>query len=622
MNFSKNLLPLLLVFFVLCLCANSQQIVQPAPTVVPQLINFPGRAADNSGKPITGTVGMTFAIYKDQAGSSPLWMETQNVQPDVKGNYNVQLGANSSQGIPLELFASGEARWLGVRINGGEEQPRVLLLSVPYALKAADAQTVGGLPASAFVLAAAGGSTGSSNSSTSSPPSSPNVGGSGTQNYIPLWTDNSGDLGNSVLYQLGTGPSAKLGINLTNPLLTLDVNGSELVRGLFEMATTGFATPTKAFNSQPLNIESSAFNSSTQKYTLNHFQWQAEATGNNTGMPGATLNLLYGTDPATPTETGLRINSKGIFTFAPGQTFPGGGGGTVTSVGLSAPSSDFTVTGSPITTSGTLGLNWAVAPTSADTANAIVKRDANGNFSTRAISTSTSEYLAKNFEATADSGYAFYGTNNSDEASTLWLTNLDDGYGGMAEFEGYDEFGNPGYCLIYSAGVLSCSGGTSTAVPVDNSTRKVALYPVEAPENWFEDYGTARLSNGQAMIRLDPTFAQTVNTDMNYHVFVTPRGECEGLYVTDSDAAGFSVRELHRGRSNIAFDYRIVARRKGYENVRLADLTKHFNRQRPQVSPPKAIKPPSSERIHKHAALMPLASTTALETEEPNSRKP
>jgi hypothetical protein len=37
-----------------------------------------------------------------------------------------------------------------------------------------------------------------------------------------------------------------------------------------------------------------------------------------------------------------------------------GGGGSVTSVGLSAPSSDFTVTGSPVTSSGTLGLNWTV----------------------------------------------------------------------------------------------------------------------------------------------------------------------------------------------------------------------------------------------------------------------
>jgi hypothetical protein len=36
--------------------------------------------------------------------------------------------------MPVELFTSGEPRWLGVRINGGEEQPRVLLVSIPYAL--------------------------------------------------------------------------------------------------------------------------------------------------------------------------------------------------------------------------------------------------------------------------------------------------------------------------------------------------------------------------------------------------------------------------------------------------------------------------------------------------------
>jgi len=64
-----------------------------------------------------------------------------------------------------------------------------------------------------------------------------------------------------------------------------------------------------------------------------------------------------------------------------GQTFPGTGKGSVTSVGLSAPSSDFTVGGTPVTTAGTLALNWITAPTSADTANAIVKRDGAGSFS-------------------------------------------------------------------------------------------------------------------------------------------------------------------------------------------------------------------------------------------------
>jgi hypothetical protein len=353
---------------------------QSSAPVVPRVVSYSGRAINADGKPSSGTVGVTFSIYRDQFQGAPLWLETQSVQPDAKGCYTVQLGAATSQGLPQDLFISGEARWLGVRADGGDEQPRVLLVSVPYALKAADAQTLGGLPPSAFMLAApvASASASSSNSASAAGAGRADVGGSGSQNYLPIWTDNSGDLGNSIVYQSGSGSSAKIGINEKSPILTLDVNGSELVRGLFEMATQNFANKSQGYNSQPLNFESSAFNSGTAKYTLNHFQWQAEPVGNNTTTPGATLNLLYGTDPGSPTETGLSLSNKGLFSFASGQTFPGAG--TVTSVALSAPSSDFSVTGSPITTSGTLGLSWKVAPTNAQTANAIVKRDSSGSF--------------------------------------------------------------------------------------------------------------------------------------------------------------------------------------------------------------------------------------------------
>lgn len=61
------------------------------------------------------------------------------------------------------------------------------------------------------------------------------------------------------------------------------------------------------------------------------------------------------------------------------------GGGTVTSVGLSAPSTDFIVTGSPVKTSGTLGLGWLVAPDWNNTPGAIVKRDSAGSFSAGTI---------------------------------------------------------------------------------------------------------------------------------------------------------------------------------------------------------------------------------------------
>ena len=83
-------------------------------------------------------------------------LETQNVSPDRNGHYTAMLGSASSHGLPPEIFTAGEAHWLGVQVSGQAEQPRVLLVSAPYALKAGDAETLGGFPASAFMLAAQG----------------------------------------------------------------------------------------------------------------------------------------------------------------------------------------------------------------------------------------------------------------------------------------------------------------------------------------------------------------------------------------------------------------------------------------------------------------------------------
>jgi len=69
-------------------------------------------------------------------------------------------------------------------------------------------------------------------------------------------------------------------------------------------------------------------------------------------------------------------------------------------------------------------------------------------------------------------------------------------------------------------------------------------------------------------VRVDPVFGETVSTDREYHVFLTPSGRCS-LYVADKELTFFRVKRL-TGSLGCAFDYRIVAKRKGYENVRLA----------------------------------------------------
>ncbi len=182
---------------------------------------------------------------------------------------------------------------------------------------------------------------------------------------------------------------------------------------------------------------------------------------------------------------------------------------------------------------------------------------------------------------TADDGNAMFAKNNTVDHETIYAEN-DSGFNNGTPYVA--RFAGPGastYCSIYrdsadnGTGDLSCTGSINGAVVV-GASRMVNMYAVEAADNWFEDAGSGQLANGSATIALDPVFAQTVNGDVDYHVFLTPNGECEGLYVTNKSAQGFEVREMHGGHSNIAFDYRIMARRKGFEKVRMQDVTEDF----------------------------------------------
>jgi hypothetical protein len=218
----RNMVRLTLYLSLIC-CVLQVFAEQPAASgIVPPVVKFGGVLTDASGKPVTGTAGVTFALYKDQEGGAPLWMETQNVQPDKTGHYSVMLGATSSHGLAGDLFVSGEPRWLGVQLQGQAEQPRTVLMSVPYALKAADAETIGGLPPSAFVKASATSSTTGSNVSQ---PSSA-ITGTGTTNHVTKWLSPT-KLGNSNIFD---GSSGKVGIATTSPGATLDVNGTAVIR--------------------------------------------------------------------------------------------------------------------------------------------------------------------------------------------------------------------------------------------------------------------------------------------------------------------------------------------------------------------------------------------------------
>ncbi len=236
-------LTMVLVLFSLLL-ASTLSAQQAASASVPNLIRYTGTLKNAEGSVISSSapVGVTFAIYKQQDGGAAVWQEIQNVAPDINGQYSVLLGSTTATGLPDDLFSSQDERWLGVQVQGQEEQARVLLVSVPYAFKAHEADTLGGLPASAFVQATpstAPGSAASGTGATVNPlgtvastgttpsgtgPSAKRRPGPCTPQpgYLTYW-DSTGALCASSLLQIANG---NIGIGVTNPSEPLDVQGA------------------------------------------------------------------------------------------------------------------------------------------------------------------------------------------------------------------------------------------------------------------------------------------------------------------------------------------------------------------------------------------------------------
>lgn len=116
-------------------------------------------------------------------------------------------------------------------------------------------------------------------------------------------------------------------------------------------------------------------------------------------------------------------------------------------------------------------------------------------------------------------------------------------------------------------------GATKTAIVKNSQNETKVLYCDESTEYWFGDYGTGQLVNGSATLTIEPEFLSTINTSVPYQVYIQMEGPCNnaGVYVTNKTASTFDVVQQNTGSNcNSAFSYRIVAKRKGFENLRLS----------------------------------------------------
>ncbi|HNS01679.1 MAG TPA: hypothetical protein PKM78_04785 [Anaerolineae bacterium] len=173
--------------------------------------------------------------------------------------------------------------------------------------------------------------------------------------------------------------------------------------------------------------------------------------------------------------------------------------------------------------------------------------------------------------ASGDDG-RIYSEPSLSDSDVLFFTNdeahihLDEDNNSNSAFVIYNG-ANTSVWSVTEAGLAVAAGGSAEQVDAGAAGARLA-YAVVSPQRWIEDFGSGELLAGQVEVALEPVYAASISAAQPYHVFLTPLGDCP-LYVAAKAAASFTVRALDGRQCSVAFDYRIVALRRGDEALRL-----------------------------------------------------
>jgi hypothetical protein len=356
-----------LLFIVLSPMTVFGQSAPPSPTAsVPRLIYLSGVFKPADSQPAAAVEAVTLVIYAEAEGGTPLWQETQSVAVDDKGRYALLLGASTADGIPAAVWTAG-AQWLGTRFEraGEVEGPRARLTSVPYALRAADAETLGGRPASEYLLAptssdghtaeSAGIPTADSGSQPSA--STPQDVQPGTVNFLSKYVTPA-DVGDSAVFE----NAGRVGIGTVSPLDALHVRYTNPNGTMTGLAVQNLGNTAASYSGMLFYDQNGAtalfqgFNNVTHEYRINNV------------ASGGSINFLIGSSSkfAVASNGDVTVNGavhgstpvSGVAGLYGGNT--AGTGGTATGVrGETASTSSGTGANGGVT--GVLGL---VVPTS------------------------------------------------------------------------------------------------------------------------------------------------------------------------------------------------------------------------------------------------------------------
>ncbi len=358
------------------------------------------------------------------------------------------------------------------------------------------------------------------------------IDGGGSTNYVAKFTG-SNSIGNGAIFDNGN-----VGIGTTSPVARLDVatgSGNALHTSAADVADNAMAV----------------------------FGQQTAGGGNVFGVQGETA-----ADGRSPTDKlkgqgncnqdgGCSSGSAaGVYGRSTNKNDIGdvfGVLGEVNGIGGAGPGPNFAA--------GVYGISYAKTGVSAG-----VWGESNSS------NTSAAGTIGKNNAETGDTRGVWGEVKSVDGVGIFGRNGLDTADTTVGHFEnGRNNFAN---ILEWYNGVLyGIRSGGSLATTMNTQQGDVSLFATVSPDSWVEDYGEGALVKGKVHIALDPTFLSgiAVTPSQPFKVFIQPTGKTPGMFVQRS-TTGFDVVEQNNGKGNASFTYRIVAKRKGYENARFQTI--------------------------------------------------
>lgn len=638
-----------------------------AVAAIPQEMHYQGRLTDDLGDPLQGSHTLTFRIFDVEFEGTELWSETETASLDANGVFAAVLGDGTPLDLPFDV-----AYWLEVEVDGETISDRRDILTSAYAFRAEDADHLGGLAASNYVV------EGEINAVTE-PMVAPDIVSSindvsndcGNINLVagPNITIAPNDLNNEITISADGGPSGVTAVHADGGLYGSDTTGEVHlsvntgtgleISGDDVALTLPYITGT-AYDLR--FVDEGQLNSVTTDMVVPDIVSSVDGVSNDGGdidlvagenititpgfnsimiaSPGGTgdITAVYADDGLSETalsgDAHLSVNTGAglqISSDAVGLTVPYSSGSaydsrfvnelqsnSITSamigsgqVGQSDVSNGYLDLSSSQTIGGSKTFSSSVDVNATCYADKFYVSDAgNGNaVSVRNNSSSYPPIWAENESTsgssaifgrnTSSSGHAIYGLNqHSGGTGLMGVGNGTGGYyltggsgiaatgSGTGLYVRANESGNDGQEAIlaalgtgdYSRLCYRSTGGSqykvigdgAASTVMETSRGPVSLIAVESPEAWFEDYGSATLVDGFCHVDLESVFLECVTVDETnpIRVFVELTEPLKGSYYIRKDIEGFDVIAPDADPGTVSFDYRVVAKWKGWEGVR------------------------------------------------------